>query len=55
MWAPIVRYWGAISITDNVVIGAGAVVTKDIDQPCTVVGVPANAVSYPKSSIFHSD
>ncbi|MBT7866808.1 MAG: N-acetyltransferase, partial [Opitutales bacterium] len=30
-----------VSICDRVVIGAGAVVTKDIDQPGTYAGNPA--------------
>jgi len=30
-----------ISIGDNSVVGAGAVVTKDVPNNCTVVGVPA--------------
>lgn len=35
---------GEIRIGDNVVIGAGAVVTKDIPDNCTVVGNPAYIV-----------
>lgn len=32
---------GPINIADNVKIGAGSVVLKDVDKNCTVVGVPA--------------
>ena len=35
---------GGISIGDNVVIGANAVVVKDVPHNCTVVGVPAYIV-----------
>jgi acetyltransferase-like isoleucine patch superfamily enzyme len=34
-----------VSICDGVVIGAGAVVTKDIDLPGTYAGVPARLIS----------
>ena len=34
-----------ISICDDVVVGAGAVVTKDITEPGTYVGVPAKRIS----------
>ena len=34
-----------VSICDHVVIGAGAVVTKDITKPGTYVGVPAKRIS----------
>ena len=36
---------GKITIGDNVVVGAGAVVTKDIPDGCVVGGVPAKVLS----------
>jgi serine acetyltransferase len=33
-----------INICDNVIIGAGAVVNKDITDPGTYVGVPARKI-----------
>ena len=35
---------GKIHIGDNVKIGANAVVTKDIPDNCTAVGVPAKVI-----------
>lgn len=35
---------GPIKIGDNVKIGAGAVVLKDIQNNVTVVGVPSNRI-----------
>jgi serine O-acetyltransferase len=32
---------GNITIGNNTIIGAGSVVTKDVPENCTVVGVPA--------------
>ena len=34
----------AETICDNAVIGAGAVVTKDITEPGTYVGIPARKI-----------
>jgi len=34
-----------VTIGNNVTIGAGAVVTKDIPDNCTVAGVPAKVIS----------
>lgn len=36
---------GAVRIGNNVAIGAGAVVTKDIPDNATVAGVPAKIIS----------
>jgi len=38
---PGAKVIGGVTIGDNVVIGANAVVVKDIPPNCTVVGVPA--------------
>jgi lipoate-protein ligase B len=38
---------GGVSIGDNVSIGAGAVVTRDIPANCTAVGVPAKPIPDP--------
>lgn len=43
---PHVSIVGKVSIGNNVTIGAGAVVTKDIPDNATVVGVPANVISF---------
>lgn len=37
---------GPINIGNNVTIAAGAVVTKDVPDNCTVAGVPAKIVKY---------
>lgn len=37
---------GPVNIGNNVVIAAGAVVTKDIPDNCTVAGIPAKIVKY---------
>ena len=36
---------GKIYVGDNVVIGANAVVTKDVPSNCIVAGVPAKVIS----------
>lgn len=36
---------GGITIGNNVTIGAGSVVTRDIPDDCTVVGIPARIIS----------
>jgi len=36
---------GPVKIGNNVIIGAGAVVTKDIPDNCTVVGIPAKILN----------
>lgn len=37
---------GAVSIGNNVMIGANSVVTKDIPDSCIVAGVPARIMRY---------
>ncbi len=44
--APNVSILGSVKIGNNVTIGAGSVVTKDIPDNATVVGVPAKVVHY---------
>lgn len=36
---------GGVTIGDNCVIGAGAVVTRDVPSGCVVAGIPAKVVS----------
>lgn len=43
---PHVSIIGDVKIGDNVTIGAGAVVTKDIPDNATVAGVPAKVLNY---------
>lgn len=43
---------GRIRIGDEVVVGANAVVTKDVPDSAVVVGVPAKVISYQGSSDF---
>jgi serine acetyltransferase len=38
------RILGGLTIGDDAVIGAGAVVTKDVPAGVTVVGVPARQI-----------
>lgn len=42
---PNVCIVGGVHIGNNVTIGAGSVVTKDIPDNCTVAGVPAKVIS----------
>ena len=35
-----------VTIGDNVIIGAGSIVTKDIDSNCVVAGCPARVISH---------
>lgn len=34
-------FWGGITIGNNVNIGAGCVIVKDVPDNCTVIGNPA--------------
>ena len=41
-----------VHIGNNVNIGAGAVVTKDIPNNATAVGVPAKVINYDRPAVF---
>lgn len=43
--APMVCLVGNVVIGNNSIVGAGAVVTKDIPSQCTVAGVPAKKIN----------
>ncbi|HEX3022706.1 MAG TPA: serine O-acetyltransferase, partial [Lachnospiraceae bacterium] len=45
---------GGIDIGNNVIIGANAVVTKDIPNDCTVVGNPSYIVKMDGISLKHN-
>ena len=36
--------WGGVEIGDNAIVGAGAVVLKDVPAACVACGVPATVV-----------
>lgn len=46
-----------VHIGNNVTIGAGSVVTKDIPDNATVAGVPARVLNYnnPGRYVWHAD
>jgi serine O-acetyltransferase len=50
--APGARIFGAITIGNDVAIGANAVVTKDIPDNAVAVGIPAKVISYKGSKDF---
>jgi serine O-acetyltransferase len=50
--APGARIFGAISIGNDVAIGANAVVTKDLPDNAVAVGIPAKIISYKGSQDF---
>ena len=50
--APGARIFGAITIGNDVAIGANAVVTKDIPDNAVAVGIPAQVISYKGSKDF---
>jgi serine O-acetyltransferase len=37
---------GGITIGDNVIVGAGSVVVKDVPSDCVIAGNPAKVVRY---------
>lgn len=51
--APMVCLVGNVVVGDNSIIGAGAVVTKDIPPKCTVAGVPARKISDKYTTGWH--
>jgi acetyltransferase-like isoleucine patch superfamily enzyme len=44
VWLPYAIVMPNVRIGDNVVVGAGAVVTKDLPQGCLAVGMPAKVI-----------
>ena len=50
--APGAKIFGAITIGDNVAIGANAVVNKSFTDESVVAGIPAKVISYKGSSDF---
>lgn len=37
---------GGVTLNDNCVVGAGSVVTKDVEENAVVAGVPAKVIKY---------
>ena len=50
--APGAKVFGAITIGNDVAIGANAVVTKDLTDNAVAVGIPAKVISYEGSQDF---
>lgn len=50
--APGAKIFGAITIGNDVAIGANAVVTKDLPDNAVAVGIPAKIISYKGSQDF---
>jgi len=53
--APGAKIFGAITIGNDVAIGANAVVTKDLPDNAVAVGIPAKVISYKGSQDFIID
>lgn len=51
--APMVCLVGNVVIGNNSIVGAGAVVTKDVSSKCTVAGVPAKRINDKYTSGWH--
>jgi serine O-acetyltransferase len=49
---PGAKIFGAITIGNDVAIGANAVVTKDLPDNAVAVGIPAKVISYEGSKDF---
>ena len=50
--APGAKVFGAITIGDDVAIGANAVVNKSVEKRAVVAGIPAKVISYQGSADF---
>ena len=50
--APGAKIFGAITISDDVAIGANAVVNKSVEQSAVVAGIPARVINYQGSADF---
>lgn len=46
---------GGVKISDNVAVGANAVVVKDVEANCTVAGIPAKVISTDSSKCFNEE
>lgn len=46
---------GGVYLSDNVIVGANAVVTKDVPENCVVAGVPARIISTDSSKCFDKE
>lgn len=49
---PGAKLFGDITIADDCVIGANAVVNESFEESCTIAGVPARKISDNKSDVF---
>lgn len=49
------RIIGAVKIGDNVIVGANAVVTRDVESGCIVAGVPARVIARKPPVLINCD